>query len=110
MINENVNINIDGIIIAAENNGTCYITDDKPVLPDNISTVIITSDDPDRERVFHNAEFIECFSIDQRYCFAFREKSPDELYREQLDEERDMVLDLISDQEYRLCLIELGII
>ena len=31
-------------------------------------------------------------------------------YRAALDDERDMMLDLVSDQEYRLCLIELGII
>ena len=31
-------------------------------------------------------------------------------YRAVLDDERDMMLDLVSDQEYRLCLIELGII
>ena len=104
-----VNITIDGFMFSAKNNGTCYITDAKPNFPDDLFTVVVTSDDPMQNYIYHNAELIECYSIDGRYWFAFRELSSDELYRKQLDNERDMVLDLISEQEYQLCLIDLGL-
>ena len=107
-----VNITIDSFTYSAENNGDCYIVDRKADIriPDEIFDVVIIADDPAYNREYHNAELIEPYSIDGRYWFAFRELSPDELYRRELDEERDMTLDLFADQEYRLCLIELGII
>ena len=95
----------------AEKNGDCYITDTKEEtqIPSGLFDVVITHDNPVYSRSLHNAELIECASVDGRYWFAFRELSPEELYRKQLDEERDMMLDLITDQEYRFCLMELGL-
>lgn len=107
-----VNIIINGHMFLAEQNGDCYIVDHKTdiSIPDGILDATVTADDPINNREYRNAELIEPYSIDGRYWFAFRELSPEELYRRELDEERDMTLDLIADQEYRLCLIELGII
>lgn len=104
----------NGTIITAEQNGTCFITDIKPTIPDDLSTVMIDgSEFGDNNfritRTLYNAELIECASVDGRYWFAFHELTPDELYRKQLDDERNMVLDLISEQEYQLCLIDLGL-
>ena len=99
----------NGSIITAEQNGTCFITDAKPDFPDDLSTVIVTGDDPLPNYTYHNTEIIECASIDGRYWFAFHELTPDELYRKQLDDERSMMLDLIAEQEYQLCLIDLGL-
>ena len=93
--------------ITAEMNGNCLILDKKPEFPSDLSTVTIRSAAGDC--VYCNAEIIECASIDGRYWFAFRELTPDELYRKQLDDERNVVLDLISEQEYQLCLIDLGL-
>ena len=104
-----VQITINDYAFPAEQNGTCYIANVKPDFPEKFSTVAITGDDPEQNRVYHNAELIECYSIDGRYWFAFHELTPDELYRKQLDDERNMVLDLIADQEYQLCLIDLGL-
>lgn len=106
----NANITVNGYSFSCENNGDCYITDDKPYdFPNTPFSVIITADEPMNNRVYQNAELIEPYSIDGRYWFAFRELTPDELYRRQLDDERDMTLELIADQEYRLCLIDLGL-
>lgn len=104
-----VQITIDNYTFTAEQNGTCYIVDVKPDFPDDLSTVIVAGDDPLSNYTYHNAELIECYSIDGRYWFAFRGLTPDELYRKQLDDERNMVLDLIAEQEYQLCLIDLGL-
>ena len=92
---------------SAEMNGDCFILDEKSEFPPDLS--IVTIQLANENRVYRNAEIIECASIDGRYWFAFRELTPDELYRKQLDDERNMVLDLISEQEYQLCLIDLGL-
>ena len=104
-----VQITINDYAFPAEQNGNCYITDSKPDFPDGLFTAVVTGDDPLQNNTYLNAELIECYSIDGRYWFAFRELTPDELYRKQLDDERNMVLDLIAEQEYQLCLIDLGL-
>ena len=101
----------DGTIIYAENNGNCYITDTRPAFPDNLSDVIvqISNGDTSRGQIYQHAEIIECANVDGRYWFAFRELTPDELYRGQLDENIDTLLDMSAEQEYQICLMELGI-
>ena len=98
----------NGSGLDAEVNGNCYITDTRPEFPDDLSVVTVAADDPCCDRTYRNAHLVECASSDGRYWFTFREPSSEELYRMQLDEERGMTLDLIADQEYRLCMIELG--
>ena len=97
----------NGTQIAAEQNGDCFIVDTRPDFPEDLSAVTVS--DGAAEYTLHNVNITECASVDGRYWFAFYELSPAELYRRALDAERDMVLDLLADQEYRLCLIDLGL-
>ena len=97
----------DAAEISVEKNGDSLILEEKPEIKFDMSSVTVQSEDG--ERIYRNAELIECASIDGRYWFAFHELTPDELYRKQLDDERNKVLDLIAEQEYQLCLIDLGL-
>lgn len=61
----------NGMEIDAEENGGSLITDSKPDFPDDLSSVTVTGDFG--ERIYKNAEVIECASVDGRYWFTFRE-------------------------------------
>lgn len=78
---ENVKIIFsDGTEIVAEQNGTCYIVDEKPDFPEDLSTVIIG------EQVLENVALVECASIDGRYWFAFRQLSPQEIWMAEIED------------------------
>ena len=90
----------------AEQNGDCYIVDRKAeilVSLDGVYDVTITADEPYNNRIYHNAELIECASVDGRYWFSFRELSPMELRLRELEETNQMLTDCmleISEQIY----------
>ena len=79
----------DGTAIEAERNGDCFITNEKPGFPDDLSTVTVT----DAQTVYElrDAELIECASVDGRYWFTFRELSPMELRLRELEETNQML-------------------
>lgn len=62
----------NGTMISAEMNGSCYILDEKPDFPSDLSFVTVTSLDG-TFRALQNPEIIECASIDGRYWFSFYE-------------------------------------
>ena len=66
----------DGSSIKAKVNGSCYIVDEKPGFPEDLSTVTVADDDG--ERVIQDAQVVECYSTDGRYWFAFRTLSETE--------------------------------
>ena len=61
----------DGTELEVEKNGTCFIVDEEPEFPEDLSEVTITEDGKDT--VIENAEIVECAATDDRYWFAIIE-------------------------------------
>lgn len=61
----------NGREIEAEANGSSLITESKPDFPSDLSSVTVTG--TDGERIYRDAEIIECAFVDNRYWFSFRE-------------------------------------
>lgn len=70
----------DGTEVVAEQNGTCYIVNEKPDFPADMSMVTIG------EQVLENMALVECASIDGRYWFAFRPLSQQEIWRAEIED------------------------
>ena len=58
--------------IKAEQNGTCFITKEKPNFPEDLTKVIL--DDGKSKITLIGVEVIECASNDSRYWFSFAGK------------------------------------
>lgn len=72
--------------IEAEKNGSCFIVEE-PFTDDvknDLETVTIKEADGTVTE-YHNAELIECASVDERYWYSFREVSADEQLRADVD-------------------------
>jgi hypothetical protein len=67
----------NGLEIEAEVNGSCYIVDEKPEFPANLSEVTVTASN--EEKILHEVEVNEAASVDGRYWFALRELTEQEL-------------------------------
>ena len=65
----------DGTKVQAELNGNCYITDEAPAIPEDLSEVTVTGAE---EKVYKNAKLIECASVDGRFWFSFLEETKEE--------------------------------
>lgn len=63
----------NGERLNAEQNGSCYIAETRPDFPSDMSIVTVQAEDGTRE--YHNAQVLECASVDGRYWFAFAEES-----------------------------------
>lgn len=72
----------DGSTVEADVNGNCFIVDEKPVFPKDLSEVSISGEE---EQTIHHAEIIEAASTDGRYWFVLREIPQNELEREKMD-------------------------
>ena len=59
----------DGTELEVEANGSCFILNEKPEFPDDLSEVTIERDG--NEEVLHNVGVDECASVDGRYWFTF---------------------------------------
>lgn len=80
---ENVTIKFaDGTELSAEQNGSCYIVNEKPDFPTDLSEVTVEGGE---NASFVNAQVIECASVDGRYWFSFREVTADEQLRADVD-------------------------
>ena len=80
---ENVTIRFaDGTELEAEQNGSCFIVDEEPAFPADLSTVTISGE---TDEVIENAEIVECASVDERYWFAIIAISAEEIAREKTD-------------------------
>ena len=82
----------NGLEVAAERNGDCFITDGKPEFPDDLSVVTIS--DLSQEFELHNVEIVECASSDERYWFSFRERTREEMTIQMLT---DCILELSQE-------------
>lgn len=73
----------NGYTITAELNGNCFITDNKPNFPTDLSNITVTADD--KSYIVEHGEIIEAASVDDRYWFAIRDIPNEELTREKAD-------------------------
>lgn len=67
----------NGATVEAEVNGSCYIVDEKPAFPIDLSEATVTVGED--EKVLHEVEVNEAASVDGRYWFALRELTEQEL-------------------------------
>ena len=74
----------DGSAIAAEKSGSCFITNEKPAFPEDLSGVTVT--DEDGETVLKHARLVECAAVDKRYWFTFTEKSAMEVWQDEIED------------------------
>lgn len=72
----------NGVEIEAGENGSSLITDSRPDFPADLSSVTVIG--AGGERIFKNAEIVECASVDGRYWFAFCEISEAERAERQM--------------------------
>ena len=68
----------NGLEIEAEVNGSCYIVDEKPDFPTDLSAVSVTDGDGNTKELVE-VEINETASVDGRYWFALRELTQQEL-------------------------------
>ena len=85
----------DGTEMTAEKNGDCLILSQKTPLPDDLSIVTVQAEDGTRE--YHNAQVLECASVDGRYWFAFAEESEGDKTIRELKEQNDMLTECILE-------------
>jgi hypothetical protein len=72
------------VIENLERNGDCFISA-TPV--EEVTTglaEVVASAEGEQSKVWHNAEFVKCASVDDRCWFTFRELSDAELFRLQM--------------------------
>ena len=73
----------DGTEITAEVNGSCYVTDKKPGIPEDLSGLVIVTEK--ETKTFNVALFVECASVDNRYWFTFIEKPVEMIQAEEIE-------------------------
>lgn len=61
----------NGMEMEAEENASSLVMGSKPKFPSGLSSVTVTG--VGGERIYKDAEIIECASVDGRYWFSFRE-------------------------------------
>jgi hypothetical protein len=69
---------VNGLVLEAEVNGNCYIVDEKPDFPVDLSTVSVT-DGGGKTKKLVEVKINEAASVDGRYWFALREMTQQEL-------------------------------
>ena len=75
---------LDGTEINADVNGTCYIVDQEPEFPIDLSIVLI--DDGESQTEIAHAKVLECASVDGRYWFTFIQMSEEEIWRAEIED------------------------
>lgn len=85
----------NGSEMTVEKNGDCYILPTKPEFPEDLSVVTVEAEDG--TKVYHDAELVECASIDGRYWFAFTEESTMNKTIRELQETNAMLTECILE-------------
>ena len=86
----------DNSTLSSDYNGDCFITDEKPDFPDDLSVIEIDRIGEEEETLY-NAELMECASADGRYWFSFREPSPEERRQKELEDTIQMLTDCLLE-------------
>lgn len=72
----------NGTEISAEINGNCFVTNQAPEFPDDLSEVTVQTET--EERTLIDVSVQECASVDGKYWFTFLEKTPEQKEKESL--------------------------
>ena len=64
----------NGSELTAEMSGNCFIVNEKPDFPEDLSEVTVESGEG--EKVYQNVIVQECAHVDDKYWFAFVEEDP----------------------------------
>jgi hypothetical protein len=64
-----------------ERNGDCFISEEPVEEVTTGLSEVVASAEGEENKVWHNAEFVKCASVDDRHWFTFRELSAGELYQ-----------------------------
>ena len=73
---------LNGTEIITEINGNCFITEEKPDFPENMSEVTVEKEN-EVIKLF-NARVQDCAPIDNRYWFILLEATPSEILESQV--------------------------
>lgn len=84
-----------GEIIAAEQNGSSFITEQKPSFPTDMG--LVTVEGMDGIRTYRDPKIVECASVDGRYWFCFVEESPQQKRIRQLEANNDALLECLLE-------------
>ena len=85
----------NGEQITAEQNGNCYILDDAPEFPDDLTEVRVAGNDG--EQVFHYVIIQEAASVDGRYWFCMVEESADDRRMREQEEKTIFLEDCLME-------------
>ena len=85
----------NGTELTVEKNGDCFIADEAPVFPDDLSVVTVES--KDESEIYHDAIVQKCASVDGKFWFAFLEESPEEKTIRELREENTLLENAIIE-------------
>lgn len=81
--------------IIAEQNGNCYILDDEPVFPDDLTNITILSDEGNT--VIENAVIQPCASVDKKYWFTLVPETKEQREIRELKEQNDMLTECLLE-------------
>ena len=85
----------NGTTIRALQNGSCFIMDEIPEFPDDLSTVTVRSGD--EETVLHFVMVQEAASIDDRFWFCLVEESAEARQIRELEEKNLFLEDCLME-------------
>lgn len=73
----------DGTVVTAEKNGSCFITDEMPDFPEELTDITIEGESI---TTIENGRIIEAASVDGRYWFVIQEISKEELWKAEIED------------------------
>lgn len=85
----------DGTEIEVMSNGNCFIVEEEPEFPEDLSEVIVDEDGDEKTLV--NVTVQECAHIDDNYWFILIEETAQERIIRELREENAMLEDAILE-------------
>ena len=83
---------IDGSSINTKVNGSCFITDEQPTIPKDLSIVTIIYNDRREESgipakdILYHCKYIKCASVDGRFWFSFEQMSSMERWQAEIED------------------------
>lgn len=81
--------------MTVEQNGSCFVLDEKPAFPDDLSAITIVSNE---ETIFlNNCKVQECASTDGRYWFTLIPETKEEKNIRELKEQNEMLTECLLE-------------
>jgi hypothetical protein len=74
----------DGTEITAKKNGSCFIVDEAPEFPEDLTGITIEGENGTTE--IENGRIIESASVDGKYWFTIQEIPEDELWKAEVED------------------------